>query len=112
MNKRELICAISQELHSSVSQEKIAVILGTDIEVVKRALDGGKAVDGMVRKGLGTGKTVKRTAGTDLPADCLGTAEGNIHIVLRNFKSVRVRPFAKVAFRTLCNVLHKMRKVS
>ncbi|MFS3006840.1 hypothetical protein AAH021_06115 [Bacteroides thetaiotaomicron] len=66
----------------------------------------------MVRKGLRTGKTVKRTARTDFPADCLGTAEGNIHIVLRNFKSVRVRPFAKVAFRTLCNVLHKMRKVS
>ena len=64
----------------------------------------------MVRKGLRTGKTVKRTVGTDFLADCLGTAEGNIHIVLRNFKSVRVRPFAKVAFRTLCNVLQKCGK--
>ena len=66
----------------------------------------------MVRKGLKTGKTVKRTARTDFTADCLGTADDNVHIVFRNFKSVRVRPFAKVAFRTLCNVLHKMRKVS
>ena len=46
MNKRELVCVISQELHSSVSQERIAVILGTGIEVIKRALDGGKAVNG------------------------------------------------------------------
>ncbi|WP_181979434.1 hypothetical protein [Bacteroides uniformis] len=55
---------------------------------------------------------MKRTARTDFTADCLGTTDDNIHIVIRNFKSVRVHPFAKVAFRTLCNVLHKMQKVS
>jgi len=62
----------------------------------------------MVRKGSRIGKTVKRTARTDFPADCLGTADDNIHIVLRNFKSVRVRPFAKVAFRTLCLMKYKI----
>ncbi|WP_303757931.1 hypothetical protein [Bacteroides caecimuris] len=46
---------------------------------------------------------MKRTAGTDFPTDCLGTTDGNIHIAVSNFKSVRVRPFAKVACGTLCN---------
>lgn len=46
MNKRELVRAISQEVDSTVSQEKITAILGAGIEVIKRALDGGKAVNG------------------------------------------------------------------
>lgn len=37
-----------------------------------------------------------RTARTDFPADCLGTADGDIeYIAVRNFKSVRVRPLQK-----------------
>lgn len=44
MNKKELIRDISQELDSSVSQEKIAVILDTAVSVVKRTLDVGEPV--------------------------------------------------------------------
>lgn len=53
-----------------------------------------------------------RSAGTDFPMDGLGTAEGRIHPAPCNAKSVRVRPFAKGASRTLCNVLHKMREAA
>lgn len=44
MNRKELIRAISRELDSSVSQEKIAVILDAGMEVIKRTLDGGEPV--------------------------------------------------------------------
>ncbi|NUK98668.1 hypothetical protein HHO38_11320 [Parabacteroides distasonis] len=52
-------------------------------------------------------KRAMRSAGTDFPMDGLGTAEGRIHPAPCNAKSVRVRPFAKGASRTLCNVSHK-----
>ncbi|MCS3022785.1 hypothetical protein NXW75_00010 [Bacteroides xylanisolvens] len=58
------------------------------------------------------GKRVKRSAGTDFPTDCLGTTEGRIYPAPCNAKSVRVRPFAKGASHTLCNMLHKMREVA
>ncbi|WP_297183819.1 hypothetical protein [uncultured Phocaeicola sp.] len=54
------------------------------------------------------GKRVRRSAGTDFPTDCLGTTGGRIHPAPCNAKSVRVRPFAKGASRTLC----KMREVA
>ncbi|MCS3257823.1 hypothetical protein NXW19_25265 [Bacteroides ovatus] len=57
-------------------------------------------------------KRVRRPAGTDFPMDCLGTTEGRIYPAPCNAKSVRVRPFAKRASRTLCNVLHKMREAA
>lgn len=44
MNKKKLIRDISQELDSSVSQEKIAVILDTAVTVVKQTLDAGEPV--------------------------------------------------------------------
>ncbi|MDU6665699.1 MAG: hypothetical protein E6487_15430 [Bacteroides sp.] len=59
------------------------------------------------------GKRVRRSVGTDFPTDCLGTTEGRIYPAPPcNAKSVRVRPFAKGASRTLCNVLHKMREAA
>ena len=57
-----------------------------------------------VRKGKIMGKRVRRPARTHFPTDCLGTTEGRIHPAPCNAKSVRVRPFAKGASRTLCNV--------
>lgn len=44
MNKRELIRAISQEFDQSISQDRIAIILDTAVNVVKRTLNAGEPV--------------------------------------------------------------------
>ncbi len=44
MNKRELIRAISQEVDSTVSQEKITAILDAAVSLVKRTLEAGESV--------------------------------------------------------------------
>ncbi|WP_418675968.1 HU family DNA-binding protein [Alistipes putredinis] len=44
MNKRELIRAISQEIDQSISQDRIAIILDTAVNVVKRTLNAGEPV--------------------------------------------------------------------
>lgn len=44
MNKKELIHAISQEVDSTVSQEKIAMILDSAVSVVRRTLEARESV--------------------------------------------------------------------
>lgn len=44
MNKTELICAISQEIGRTVSQDKIVLILDTAVEIMKRTLESGESV--------------------------------------------------------------------
>ncbi len=44
MNKNELIHAISQDANRMVSQDKIALILDTAVEVMKRTLESGESV--------------------------------------------------------------------
>jgi len=44
MNKEELIRTISQDTNRMVSQEKIALILDTAVEVMKRTLESGESV--------------------------------------------------------------------
>ena len=77
MNKKELIRDISQELDSSVSQEKIAVILDTAVSVVKRTLDVGEPVKW---SGLGT-LTVK-----EIPPKRLYSPTLKKYIVTKNVR--------------------------
>ena len=44
MNKEELIRSVSQDTNRMVSQEKIALILDTAVEVMKRTLESGEPV--------------------------------------------------------------------
>lgn len=44
MNKKELIRTISQDANRMVSQDKIALILDTAVEVMKRTLESGESV--------------------------------------------------------------------
>lgn len=44
MNKKELICAISQEIDRIVSQDKIQLILDKAVEITKRTLEAGESV--------------------------------------------------------------------
>ena len=44
MNKPELIRAITQEVDSTVSQEKITAILDAAVSLVKRTLEAGESV--------------------------------------------------------------------
>jgi len=44
MNKKELIRTISQDANRVVSQEKIALILDTAVEVMKRTLESEESV--------------------------------------------------------------------
>ena len=44
MNKEELIRSISQDTNRMVAQDKIALILDTAVEVMKRTLESGGSV--------------------------------------------------------------------
>ena len=44
MNKKELIRTVPQELHPSISQDKITLILDKAFEITKRTLTEGKLV--------------------------------------------------------------------
>ncbi|BDF53471.1 hypothetical protein CE91St24_31820 [Odoribacteraceae bacterium] len=44
MNKKELIRTISQELNSSMSQDKITLVLDKAVEITKRTLATGEPV--------------------------------------------------------------------
>ena len=44
MNKEELIRSVSQDTNRMVSQEKIALILDTAVEIMKRTLESGESV--------------------------------------------------------------------
>lgn len=44
MNKEELIRSISQDTNRMVAQDKIALILDTAVEVIKRTLESGESV--------------------------------------------------------------------
>ncbi|WP_148467783.1 HU family DNA-binding protein [uncultured Alistipes sp.] len=79
MNKKELIRDISQELDSSVSQEKIAVILDTAVSVVKRTLDVGEPVKW---SGFGT-LTVK-----EIPPKRLYSPTLKKYIVTKNVRKI------------------------
>ena len=44
MNKKELIRAISRELHQPMSQDKVALVLDKTVEITKRSLAIGESV--------------------------------------------------------------------
>ena len=44
MNKEELIRSISQDTNRMVAQDKIALILDTAVEIMKRTLESGEPV--------------------------------------------------------------------
>ena len=44
MNKKELVRAISQELGSPISQDKITLVLDKAVEITKRILVAGESV--------------------------------------------------------------------
>lgn len=79
MNKRELIRAISQEIDQSISQDRIAIILDTAVNVVKRTLDAGEPV-----KWAGFGSFVMK----DIPSKRLYSPSLKKYIVTKGMRKI------------------------